>query len=81
MRRFTKPIRRRSQRPRKCLFCEQKLEPDYKEVETLRHYISERGKIISRANTGVCQKHQRRLMQAIKRARFLAFLPFIVRPS
>ncbi|PIP32418.1 30S ribosomal protein S18 [Candidatus Gottesmanbacteria bacterium CG11_big_fil_rev_8_21_14_0_20_37_11] len=66
---------------RDCFYCKQKMDPDYKDIETLRHNISERGKIVGRMNTGVCQKHQRRLSKAIKRARFLALLPFIVRPS
>jgi small subunit ribosomal protein S18 len=49
---------------------------DYKDVSMLSHYISSRGKIESRHRTKACAKHQRRLAQAIKRARFLALLPY-----
>jgi small subunit ribosomal protein S18 len=49
---------------------------DYKEIEKLKKYITDRGKIIPRRVTGTCAKHQRQLTGAIKRARFLALLPF-----
>jgi small subunit ribosomal protein S18 len=49
---------------------------DYKEAEKLRRYITDRGKIVPRRVTGTCAKHQRQLTGAIKRARFLALLPF-----
>ena len=49
---------------------------DYKEVSVLSRYVSSRGKIESRHRTKACAKHQRRLAQAIKRARFLALLPY-----
>ena len=62
----------------KCPFCKAKKTPDYKDVETLRNYVSERGKILGRTRGGACAKHQRRLTTAIKRARFLALLPFVV---
>jgi len=61
---------------RYCLFCKEKKEPDYKDIETLKRLITERGKIISRARTGVCSSHQSKLATAIKRARNLALLPF-----
>lgn len=51
---------------------------DYKDVRLLQRYISERGKIIPARITAVCSKKQRELAQAIKRARFLALLPYIV---
>lgn len=62
-----------------CAFCEKKITPDYKDVNILTKYISERGKIMGRAKTGICGKHQRELTHAIKNARQIAFLPFIVR--
>jgi small subunit ribosomal protein S18 len=62
-----------------CFFCENKQEPDYKDLEPLKQFISGRGKIVGRSKTGVCRKHQRGLATAIKRARHLAFLPFITR--
>jgi len=59
-----------------CAFCTEKVEPDYKDIERLRRFLTERGKIVSRTRTGVCQKHQRRLSKSIKQARHLALLPF-----
>lgn len=52
---------------------------DYKDVSLLSKFVSERGKIFPRTKTGVSNKHQKALTQAIKRARHLALLPFIVR--
>ena len=52
---------------------------DYKDVKLLQRYISERGKIVPSRITAVSQKKQRELAQAIKRARFLALLPYVVR--
>lgn len=49
---------------------------DYKDVATLRHFISERGKILPRRVTGACAKHQRNINLAVKRARAIALLPF-----
>lgn len=53
-------------------------EIDYKDVATLKKFISERGKIIPRRITGNCAKHQRALTVAIKRARHVALLPYTV---
>ncbi len=61
-----------------CEFCQNKREPDYKDVDTLKKYLSPRGKIIPARQTGVCAKHQRRLAVAIKKARQLALLPYVV---
>lgn len=61
-----------------CPFCKNKNEPDFKEVEVLKNYINERGKILGKDRTGLCSKHQRLLTREIKRARFLALLPFAV---
>lgn len=63
-------------KPKVCAFCADKLEIDYKNVTRLRRYVSERGRIEARRRTGVCAKHQRRLAVAIKRARYLALLPY-----
>jgi small subunit ribosomal protein S18 len=49
---------------------------DYKQVDTLRRYITEDGKIRPRRQTGACARHQREMARAIKRARHLALLPF-----
>lgn len=50
---------------------------DYKDVETLQQFITERGKILPRRITGVSHRHQKLLAQAIKRARYMALLPFV----
>ena len=60
-----------------CRFCNQKLKIDYKDADTLRRFITERGKILPRRITGTCAKHQRALSEAIKRARILALLPYV----
>lgn len=63
-----------------CFFCSQNLsEIDYKEVDLLRRFVSGQAKIIDPKHTNVCAKHQRILAQAIKRARFMALLPFVSR--
>jgi small subunit ribosomal protein S18 len=60
-----------------CAFCLEKAKTiDYKDVPTLRRYLTDRGKIKSRRKTGTCSKHQRRLAIAVKRARHVALLPF-----
>ncbi len=62
-----------------CRFCLQKVRDiDYKNVELLKKFIPERGKIAPRRATGTCAFHQRKLSRAIKRARILGLLPFIV---
>lgn len=67
------PIRRRN-----CYFCKEKIaEVDYKNVNQLRRYISERGKIRSRRITGACRRHQVQVAQAVKRAREMALLPYV----
>jgi len=62
-----------------CRFCKGILNvPTYKDVEVLKKFISERGKILPARMTGNCAKHQRKLAKAIKQARILALLPFVV---
>ncbi|MGC9400579.1 MAG: 30S ribosomal protein S18 [Anaerolineae bacterium] len=68
---------RRYRRRDVCYFCVEDEPIDYKNVETLQRYITARGKIRPRRQTGVCAKHQRRLSTAIKRARHIALLPFV----
>lgn len=68
----------RSKRKKQCPFVAagaQKI--DYKDVDTLFRFITEKGKILPRRITGVSAKHQRHLAQAIKRARYMALLPFV----
>ncbi|MFP4081341.1 MAG: 30S ribosomal protein S18 [Candidatus Aminicenantes bacterium] len=66
--------------PRKkvCRFCERKVRDiDYKNVDILKRYVAERGKIAPRRLTGTCAYHQRKLANAIKKARLLGLVPFI----
>jgi len=64
-------------RKRVCSFCVDKVtDIDYKSAEKLRRYISDRGKILPRRITGNCANHQRQLTLAIKRARFMALMPY-----
>lgn len=65
-------------RKKVCRFCSQKAKIDYKDPDSLRRFITERGKILPRRITGTCAKHQRKLALEIKRARALALLPYIV---
>lgn len=67
--------------PKNCYFCKEKKDPNFLESEILSRFISERGKILPRSRTGVCAKHQRKLTIAVKRARHLSFLPFVVQPE
>jgi len=72
----THRVRRFVMKPKVCAFCVDNTEIDYKDITRLSKYISDRGKIEPRRRTGVCAKHQRHLATAIKRARFLALLPY-----
>lgn len=64
--------------PRTCPFCSQKIKSiDYKQVDMLRRYLTDHGKIKARRKVGTCAKHQRALAVAIKRARHIALLPFV----
>ncbi len=69
---------RRYQRKKFCRFCAHKIQfIDYKDIKSIRHFVTERGKIIAARMTGNCAKHQRELTTAIKRARNIALLAFI----
>ena len=68
----------RKGRKKVCSFCVDKVESiDYKDVNKLKRYVSERGKILPRRITGNCAKHQRALTVAIKRARHVALMPYV----
>ena len=67
----------KQQKRKVCSFCVDKVEViDYKDVNRLKKYVTEKGKIISSRQTGTCSRHQRELTTAIKRARNIALLPF-----
>ena len=58
-----------------CYMCTGK-DMDYKDVETLKKYINDKGKILPRRVTGACARHQRHIAQQIKRARIMGLLPY-----
>ena len=65
-------------RKKVCQFCADKTETiDYKDVEKLRKYVTERGKILPKRITGTCSIHQRAVTTAVKRARIVALLPYV----
>ena len=69
------PVRRKV-----CRFCAEKVRDiDYKQIQVLRTFVSESGKILSSRVTGNCAGHQRQLSRAIKRARNLALLPYVIK--
>jgi small subunit ribosomal protein S18 len=71
-------FRRPSRKP--CRFCAEKVSKiDYKDSNRLRAFVTDRGKILPRRMTGTCSRHQRELTQAIKRARNIALLPFMLK--
>jgi small subunit ribosomal protein S18 len=68
--------RRTMMKKRLCRLCQEKIRNvDWKAVNTLRTFVTERGKILSARSTGTCTKCQRQLTRAIKRARIMALLP------
>ncbi|MBI6873469.1 MULTISPECIES: 30S ribosomal protein S18 [Clostridium] len=74
-RRYSGKMRRAKRKV--CSFCMDKAEfIDYKDINKLRKYVTEKGKILPRRISGTCAKHQRSLTDAIKRARNIALLPF-----
>lgn len=73
-------VRRIYFRKKVCRLCTQKIESvDYKDVDLLRRFIADSGKILPRRMTGTCARHQRMLARAIKRARIAALLPFVAK--
>ena len=84
-----RPVRRRNDRTgagsgrrKPCPYCKDKIEQvDYKDVEGLRRFISEKGKLRSRRITGACRRHQSQIARAVKRARELALLPYVAESS
>ena len=64
-------------RPRGCEFCRRHVDVvDYKDIDMLKRYVTDRGKMDARRKVGTCGKHQRVVAQAVKRARHLALLPY-----
>ena len=83
MARFAKKPKRKKRKPSfheqaKCRFCRGKIkEVDYKDLESLSKMVTQQGKMFSRKRSGNCAYHQRSARRAIKRARFLALMPYV----
>ena len=77
-RRRDKPSFVRRGPPKTCRFCTDKVSDiDYKEINRIARYVTERGKIMPSRLTGTCARHQRHLAVAIKRARYMALLSYV----
>jgi len=74
-----KPMPKSKVMSTQCAFCQSNQKAiNYKDTNLLKRYLSSFGKIVPRKRSGVCSWHQRKLSNAIKRARFMALLPFLV---
>lgn len=73
--------KRRQEAKVDCFFCKEEKSPSFLEEGVLSRFTTERGKIQARSRSGLCSKHQRKLTREVKRARYLALLPYIVRPE
>ncbi|MFY9488974.1 MAG: 30S ribosomal protein S18 [Solirubrobacterales bacterium] len=68
----------RGNRRKSCTLCQNKVDSvDYKDVETLRRFVSDRGKLRGRRVSGACRRHQTQIAKAVKRAREIALLPYV----
>lgn len=65
--------------PKECYFCKEEKTPSFTDNETLRRFLTDRGKIMGRVRSGICAQHQKALTIAVKHARHLALLPFTSR--
>ena len=71
-----RPLRKR--RKKVCIFCADKFIPDYKKIDLMKRFVSDRGKILTMRSSGCCAMHQRAVAKEIKRARQIGFLPYTV---
>ncbi|OGS35538.1 MAG: 30S ribosomal protein S18 [Elusimicrobia bacterium RIFOXYB2_FULL_49_7] len=70
---------KRMDKPRNCFFCENENEKiDYKNEKQMQYHVDELGKIVGRSRTSLCALHQRHMTTAIKRARHIALIPFVM---
>jgi small subunit ribosomal protein S18 len=72
---------RRQETKTDCYFCKDGKAPSLFEESVLLRFVTERGKIQPRSRSGLCSKHQRKLTREVKKARYLAILPYVVRPE
>jgi small subunit ribosomal protein S18 len=71
-------VKERRPKRKSCSFCaDRAVDISYRDVTRLKKFVSERGKIVPRRISGNCAKHQRLLTTAVKRARYIAFLPYV----
>ncbi len=68
----------RKRRKKICVFCAEKTIPDYKKIDQMRRFVSERGKILTMRSSGCCASHQRAVANEVKRARQIGLLPYTV---
>lgn len=68
----------RKRKKRKCIFCADQKTLDYKDVSYVQRFMTDRGKIAPRRNTGCCAQHQRMVAKVVKRARQIGLVPFLV---
>lgn len=75
-----KKIRRiqKTNAPKECFFDAENKEPNFMDISSLSKFLTERGKIIPKSRSGLCGKHQKKLAEEVKRARYMALLPFAV---
>ncbi len=73
--------RRQQEKVGECFFCKEKQNPAFLNQEILSRFTSERGKILPRLRSGICAKHQRKLTREVKKARYMALLPYVVSPD
>lgn len=72
---------KKTKKPEKCYFEKNNTVPDYKDTLILRRFITDRGKVLPSSKTGVSSKNQRKLSAEIKKARYMALLPYTERHS
>ncbi len=69
---------RRFRRKKVCIFCKDpEIDIDFKQLDLLKRYVSDRGRIFPRRRSGNCAKHQRAIAECVKKARFVALLPYV----
>ncbi|MFH0886593.1 MAG: 30S ribosomal protein S18 [bacterium] len=68
----------KKKRRRICVFCADKAVIDYKDIDFVKRFMSDRGKILPRRTSGNCAKHQRWVAQEVKKARQIGFVPYVV---
>lgn len=73
----TEEVVKQTEKTRKtCVFCKGKTNPSYTDIATLRRFITDRAKIVAKAKSSLCSRHQRVISKQIKYARHLSLLPF-----